>query len=82
MIQNILGPSWLPKVGAILGATGLAVRKHPSPNVNGWADVLETIGIALVGLTARQNNVTSETAGAAAKDPAASKIASTLGVLP
>lgn len=71
MNPNPLGPSWLPKVGAIICIVGVGLRKHTNPSVSFWADILEQVGILITGWFARQNNVSSEQAGVSKPDPSA-----------
>ena len=54
--------SWKTTLGGILAAVGISM-KH-DPRLAPYADVISAIGIALVGFSARDNNVTSEQAGA------------------
>lgn len=81
-MNTIFGPSWLPKIGAIISAIGLAIRKHPNVSVSAWADALEALGLGVIGLTVRQNNVSSEQAGAKSEDPAAAAGAGALKLIP
>lgn len=53
--------SWKTTLGGILGAVGLAM-KHDQRTAP-YADVVSAIGIALIGLAARDHNVSSEAAG-------------------
>lgn len=60
--------SWKTTLGGVLAIIGLALRKHPLTLP--YSDMLEAIGIGLLGLSARDNNVTSESAGAKTSLPA------------
>lgn len=57
--------SWKTTVGGILAAIAIGFRSNHQ--LAPYADALEAIGIGLVGLSARDNNVTSEQAGAIKK---------------
>lgn len=61
--MSILGPSWKTTIGGILSAVGFAMRKHPATAP--WSDLVQEVGIGIGLLAARDNNVTSEQAGAA-----------------
>lgn len=80
--QNLLGPSWLPKLGGIIAAIGTALRLAPTKAVADWSPMLEALGLLILGQTVRQNNVSSEQAGAKPADPAAAAGAGALKVLP
>jgi len=54
--------SWKTTLGGILGAVGLAMRHDP--RLAPYSDTVTAIGVLLVGSSARDNNVTSEQAGA------------------
>lgn len=54
--------SWKTTVGGLLAAVGIALRQHPKTAP--YADPVEVVGVILLGLAARDNNVTSEQAGA------------------
>jgi hypothetical protein len=58
--------SWKTSLGAILAALGMGLKNHPKTAP--WADVVQTIGIVLIGASARDNNVSSEEAGAKPKE--------------
>ena len=57
--------SWQTSLGGILAAIGTGLQACKDPT---WAatvgQILGAIGIAIIGLCARDNNVTSEQAGA------------------
>ncbi len=67
MTNNL--PSWFIRAAGILGAVAAAVLSAPD-NAPGakylkpWAPSAVAMSVAAVGLTARQNNVSSEAAGA------------------
>ena len=58
--------SWLPKVGGVLTVVGFALKQHPLTLP--WSELVTELGVGLVAFTARQNNVTSEQAGAVKKE--------------
>ncbi len=58
--------SWKTTLGGILSATGLGLKNAP-PNVAQWADLITILGTLLLGFSARDNNVSSEDAGAVKK---------------
>lgn len=66
--MNKLMTSWKTSLGGILSLVGgtIAVTWPEHAKVGA---ALQTIGTALIGLAARDNGVTSEQAGAAAKQP-------------
>lgn len=58
----------MPKLGALLVIIGGAFKAIPdsapgAPYVKPYSEFMIIVGTGLIGLTARQNNVTSETAG-------------------
>ena len=55
--------SWKTSLGGILAAIGISLRENPKTAP--YAALVEGIGIALIGLSARDNKVTSEQVGAA-----------------
>jgi hypothetical protein len=57
--------SWKTTVGGLLMAAGMSVLDNPDPRIHLAAKVCEALGAALLGMSARDNNVTSEQAGAA-----------------
>lgn len=64
-MTKILGPSWQPKLGVLFGGIAILLHKYP---VGGWAglpDLFQLLGIYFGGWNVRQDNVTSEQAGAA-----------------
>lgn len=81
MNQLTLGPSWLPKVGALICVIGVGLRKHTNPSVSFWADILEQVGILITGWFVRQNNVSSEQVGVSKPDPSAQAGVKTLMLL-
>jgi hypothetical protein len=58
--------SWKTSLGAILAAIGMGLKHNPQTAA--WSDVVQTIGIVLIGASARDNNVSSEEAGAKPKE--------------
>lgn len=58
--------SWKTSLGGILSATGIGLKQAP-PAVSQWSDLVTIIGTLLLGLGARDNNVSSEEAGAVKK---------------
>lgn len=60
MNTNLIGPSWAPKLGGILCIVGIGLKKHPSESFSFWSDILNAIGLLIMGWSARQNGVTSE----------------------
>lgn len=67
-----LGPSWLPKVGALLAAIGAALELIPmdapgAAYVKPYQHFIIAVSAALIGFTSRQNNVTSEQVAATTK---------------
>lgn len=63
---NIMS-SWMPKLGGVLAIIGVGLKKHPVTAP--WSELVESIGVGILGFSVRQNNVTSEEAGA--KPPSA-----------
>lgn len=59
--------SWKTTVGGLLAAIGVLMRKDP--NFAGYADLVEAIGVFLLGAAARDNKVSSEQAGAGITPP-------------
>lgn len=63
-----LGPSWVPKLGALFGLAGAIAEVMP-PTLPGasvikpWGLFLGSAGVAIIGFSARQTNVTSEQMG-------------------
>lgn len=58
-------PSWKTSVGGALGAIGTTLSGFSSDDVlKGIGVIASGIGILLLGLAARDNNVSSEQAGA------------------
>ena len=60
-----LGPSWMPKIGGLLGAVGAAFELVPfdAPGAvyfKPYAHAIMSLGVAVTGLTARQNNISTE----------------------
>jgi hypothetical protein len=51
------------------------MHSHPPGGWSGWPDLVNLVGLALLGCTVRQNNVSSEEAGAKRSDPAAAAVA-------
>ena len=56
--------SWRTTLGGVLAAIGMGVSELPFEWAAGVGKALSAIGLALLGLTARDNKVSSETAGA------------------
>ena len=54
-------------MGGILGAVGMARKHAPSPTVASWSDFATGLGIAILGMAARDNGVSSEDVGVAPK---------------
>ena len=54
--------SWKTSLGGILAAIGIALRDNPKTAA--YASLVEAIGIVLIGMSARDNQVSSEQAGA------------------
>jgi len=54
--------SWKTTLGGILGAIGFAMKHIPAAAP--YSDAVAALGLLLVGSAARDNNVTSEQAGA------------------
>ena len=75
---SLLGPSWLPKLGGLIAAIGAALRLAPLEKVSAWAPMIEALGLGILGLSVRQNNVSSEQAGAEPSDQAAAAGAKTV----
>lgn len=61
--------SWLPKLGGVLTAFGFGLKSGDGlpPWVHGVGDLLTALGPLIIGLFARQNNVTSEQVNAGKK---------------
>ena len=55
--------SWKTSLGGILAAIGIGLRDNP--RTAPYAALIEGLGITLIGLSARDNGVTSEQVGAA-----------------
>ena len=55
--------SWKTTLGGLLAATGLALKHAPEPAVASWSDFATGLGIAILGMAARDNGVSSEDAG-------------------
>ena len=57
--------SWKTSVGGLISAVGVWLKSLESP---AWAhsigDLLMAFGVVVIGITARDNNVTSEDVGA------------------
>lgn len=58
--------SWKTTLGGILSATGVGLKAAP-PSVSQWSDLVTILGTLLMGFAARDNNVSSEDAGAVKK---------------
>ena len=54
--------SWKTSLGGILAAIGIVLRDNPKTAA--YASLVESIGIVLIGMSARDNKVSSEQAGA------------------
>lgn len=73
----LLGQSWLPKLGGIIAVLAFAISMAPdsAPGadvIKPWLPSLNALAAGLIGLTARQNNKTSEQVGLAPQfNPAA-----------
>lgn len=61
--------SWKTTLGGILTAVAVPFLEHPTYGV--YAKALAALGTALIGFSARDNNVTSEAAGAKTVPPSA-----------
>ena len=53
--------SWKTTLGGLLSAIGISLKHEPT--LAPYADIVTAIGVALMGLSARDNNVSSEQAG-------------------
>lgn len=53
--------SWKTTLGGILAAVGVGLRK--TPQTASYADLVEGVGVVLLGMSARDNGVSSEAAG-------------------
>lgn len=69
--MKLFGPSWKTTLGGILAAVGLGLRHAPIANAGDWADCITAVGVGLIGLSARDNNVSSERAGIIVSPPKA-----------
>lgn len=54
--------SWKTSLGGILAVVGIALRDNPKTAA--YAPLVEGLGVLLVGLSARDNKVSSEQVGA------------------
>ena len=54
--------SWKTSLGGILAAIGIVLRDNPKTAV--YASLVEGVGIVLIGMSARDNKVSSEQVGA------------------
>ena len=57
--------SWKTSLGGILAAIGIGLRDNPKTAA--YAPIVEGLGIVLIGISARDNKVSSEQAGAVPK---------------
>ena len=57
--------SWKTSLGGILAAVGIALRDNPK--TASYAPIVEGLGVFLLGMSARDNKVSSEQAGAVPK---------------
>lgn len=64
-MKNLFGPSWKTTFGGVLSLIGAACLTHPK--LSEWSAFFVALGSGMVGLSARDNNVTSEQAHA--KEP-------------
>lgn len=67
MTNFALGPSWLPKIGGLMCALAAALELVPfdapgAAYIKPYAHALMSFGAALIGMTARQNNKSTEQA--------------------
>lgn len=74
MTIPMLGPSWLPKIGALLAliVASFALVPDTAPGmavIKPWLPFFSSIAIGLVGFTTRQAGVTSEAQGIAPAPP-------------
>ena len=54
--------SWRTTLGGMLGVAAIAM-KHV-PQTEAWSDAVAALSLAILGITARDNKVSSEQAGA------------------
>ena len=57
--------SWKTSLGGILAAIGIGLRDNPKTSA--YAPIVEGLGVFLLGMSARDNKVSSEQAGAVQK---------------
>ena len=54
--------SWKTSLGGILAAIGIGLRDNPKTSA--YAPIVEGLGVFLIGMSARDNKVSSEQVGA------------------
>ena len=54
--------SWKTSLGGIVAAAGIALRDNPKTAA--YAPIVEGLGVFLIGMSARDNKVSSEQVGA------------------
>lgn len=57
---NFFAGSWVPQIGGLLSTVGLALTAGGQPF---YGTILTQVGAAVTGLSARQNNKSSEAVG-------------------
>lgn len=50
--------NWKTTVAGLIYLIGFAMRKTPSPTVQAWSEAVETVGVMMLALAAKDFNVT------------------------